>query len=38
VRELGLSPRPLAETMADAMAWFGEHGYFRRPLRSLMAT
>ena len=34
-RELGLRPRPLAETMSDAVAWFRDHGYFQRPLRSL---
>ncbi len=37
VRELGLSPRPLAETIADAIAWFRERGYFRRPLRHLVS-
>lgn len=34
--ELGLQPRPLAETLTDAIAWFRAHGYFARPLRDLM--
>ncbi len=34
--ELGLQPRPLAETLTDAIAWFCAHGYFARPLRDLM--
>lgn len=34
--ELGLQPRPLAETLADAIAWFRAHGYFARPLRDLV--
>jgi len=36
--ELGLQPRPLAETLADAIAWFRVHGYFARPLRDLMSA
>ncbi len=35
-RELGLSPRPLVETMADTVAWFQRHGYLQRPLRSIV--
>ncbi len=31
-RELGFRPRPLAETLADAVAWFRDHGVFDRPL------
>lgn len=34
--ELDLQPRPLAETLTDAVAWFHAHGYFARPLRDLM--
>lgn len=34
-RELGFRPRPLAQTLADAVAWFRAHGAFERPLRSL---
>lgn len=31
-RELGLAPRPLAETLADAIGWLHAHGHLRRPL------
>ncbi|MCS7220219.1 MAG: NAD(P)H-binding protein [Anaerolineae bacterium] len=34
-QELGFRLRPLAETLADAVAWFRAHGAFDRPLRSL---
>jgi dihydroflavonol-4-reductase len=27
--ELGLAPRPFADTVRDALAWFREHGYLR---------
>jgi dihydroflavonol-4-reductase len=27
-RELGLSPRPIGDTIRDALGWFREHGYF----------
>ncbi len=30
VRELGLTPRPFAETVADAYRWYVEHGFFAR--------
>ena len=26
--DLGLSPRPLADTVRDTLDWFREHGYF----------
>jgi dihydroflavonol-4-reductase len=28
-RELGYAARPHVEALADAMAWFGEHGYLK---------
>ncbi len=30
VRELGLAPRPFAQTVADAYRWYVEHGFFER--------
>ncbi|MGH2592620.1 MAG: NAD-dependent epimerase/dehydratase family protein, partial [Anaerolineae bacterium] len=29
VEELGLSPRPLEDTLRDALAWFGAYGYLK---------
>jgi len=29
VAELGLSPRPLVETLRDALAWFRDNGYLK---------
>jgi dihydroflavonol-4-reductase len=29
-RELGYAPRPAAEALADAVAWYREHGYLAR--------
>jgi len=33
VAELGLSPRPLVETLRDALAWFRENGYLQPAAR-----
>jgi dihydroflavonol-4-reductase len=32
-RDLGYRPRPLRETVLDALRWFAENGYLSRPLR-----
>jgi nucleoside-diphosphate-sugar epimerase len=29
-RELGLSPRPLEETIEDSLTWFRVHGYIKK--------
>jgi len=35
VRELGLSPRPVRQALADACAWFVRMGWVRQPLPNL---